>query len=64
MTTGDNMIVVTGIGTAVPASRGFVKLLQSPAAAASSIERYDATSLEKLSVHGWFAMRNSYCNAT
>ena len=33
---------------AVPASREFVKSLQSLAAAASSIELYDATRLEKL----------------
>ena len=33
---------------AVPASREFVKSLQSLAAAATSIELYDATRLEKL----------------
>ena len=33
---------------AVPASRDFVKSLQSLAAAATSIELYDATRLEKL----------------
>jgi quinol monooxygenase YgiN len=33
---------------AVPASRGFVKSLQSLAAAATTIELYDATRLEKL----------------
>lgn len=33
---------------AVPASRGFVKQLQSLASAATTIEIYDATKLEKL----------------
>jgi len=33
---------------AVPASRGFVRALQSLAAAATTIELYDATRLEKL----------------
>jgi quinol monooxygenase YgiN len=33
---------------AVPASRGFVKQLQSLAAAATTIEIYDATKLDKL----------------
>jgi quinol monooxygenase YgiN len=33
---------------AVPASRQFVKALQSLAAAATTIELYDATRLEKL----------------
>jgi quinol monooxygenase YgiN len=33
---------------AVPASRHFVKSLQSLAAAATTIELYDATRLEKL----------------
>jgi quinol monooxygenase YgiN len=33
---------------AVPASRDFVKSLQSLAAAATTIELYDATKLEKL----------------
>ncbi len=49
---------------AVPASRDFVKSLQSRAAAATSIELYDATRLEKLWTHGCIATRNSYCNAT
>src|SRR3954451_11925090 len=49
---------------AVPASRDFVRSLQTLAAAATTIELYEATRLEKLEFPGCISMQNSYCNAT
>jgi quinol monooxygenase YgiN len=52
---------------AVPASRNFVRALQPLAAAAATIEIYEAARLENplnQSMHSWIATAISYCNAT